>query len=67
MVSRRVGYSWSRRFFDFIVGSPCSLWGGSLYCRVIIFIVEWASLLQGWTVLRRVGQSIFRVILLYMR
>ena len=40
MVSCRVGYSRSGRFFDFVVGSPCSSQGGSLYCRVI---VEWAS------------------------
>ena len=45
VVSRRVSYSRSRRFFDFFVGSPCSSWGWSLYCRVIVFIGEWASLL----------------------
>ena len=44
VVSRRMCYCRSRRFFDFVVGSPCSSQGGSLYCRVIVFIVEWASL-----------------------
>ena len=58
MVSRRAGYCRSRRFFDFVVGLPCSLQGGSLYCRVIVFIVEWASSSQGRTVLCRVGQSV---------
>ena len=47
MVSCRAGYCRSRRFFDFVVGSPCSLQSGSLYRRAIVFIVEWASSSRG--------------------